>query len=247
MRYTIGVDLGFAKDYTAIVTLDREPRKVDGERIGEAFKREHHWVDHYRAVRVERMPLKTEYHNVVERVGQYKRRYPNSNIIVDATGVGLAVTQHLARDGVAHVPMLITGGHGYNTQKRPWSIAKAEIISKMLLVYGENRIHLSPTGESAHILRAELQDFRMKRTASGNEQYLGDWRVGAHDDLVLALGIAVWLAERSSTRHWWPDKNPPAPDHPQFQTYHAELEEKRLLAAAIRRYRPRRQLPGGFR
>jgi hypothetical protein len=38
-------------------------------------------------------------------------------------------------------------------------------------------------------------DFQVKITAAANEVF-GVWREGQHDDLVLAVAIAAWLAER---------------------------------------------------
>ena len=45
-------------------------------------------------------------------------------------------------------------------------------------------------------LTAELAGFQMKVTAAGHDQY-GAWREGAHDDLVLAVALAVWYGEHA--------------------------------------------------
>jgi hypothetical protein len=49
--------------------------------------------------------------------------------------------------------------------------------------------------DHAQILMSELADFRVRISASGSDTY-GAWRGGAHDDLVLALALAVWWADR---------------------------------------------------
>jgi hypothetical protein len=41
----------------------------------------------------------------------------------------------------------------------------------------------------------ELQQFQVKITAAANETF-GVWRDGQHDDLVLAVALACWWAER---------------------------------------------------
>ena len=43
----------------------------------------------------------------------------------------------------------------------------------------------------------DLETFRVKVTAAANETF-GAWREGQHDDLVLAVGIAAWQAERQA-------------------------------------------------
>jgi hypothetical protein len=47
----------------------------------------------------------------------------------------------------------------------------------------------------AETLETELQNFRVKITAAANETF-GAWRERDHDDLVLALALAVWHAEK---------------------------------------------------
>ena len=41
----------------------------------------------------------------------------------------------------------------------------------------------------------ELQNFQVKITLSANETF-GSWREGIHDDLVLAVSLAAWWAEK---------------------------------------------------
>jgi hypothetical protein len=54
----------------------------------------------------------------------------------------------------------------------------------------------------------ELETMRMRITASGNDQY-GAYGEGEHDDLVLALALALWYAERQDGR--LQRQNRPAP------------------------------------
>ena len=56
----------------------------------------------------------------------------------------------------------------------------------------------APEALSAGILMAELITFRSKITVAGNETF-GAWRERDHDDLVLAVALALWLAENAPT------------------------------------------------
>jgi hypothetical protein len=47
-------------------------------------------------------------------------------------------------------------------------------------------------------LARELQTFKIKMTAAGNET-LESWRERDHDDLVLAVALAAWAGENL---HW---------------------------------------------
>jgi hypothetical protein len=52
-------------------------------------------------------------------------------------------------------------------------------------------------------LKAELQNFRVNFTDAGSMTFAA--RTGAHDDLVLAVAIALWYAEfrtRSASGQW---------------------------------------------
>ena len=37
--------------------------------------------------------------------------------------------------------------------------------------------------------------FKVTLSASGHDSYANDWRENPHDDLVLAVALAVWLGE----------------------------------------------------
>jgi len=65
----------------------------------------------------------------------------------------------------------------------------------------ERRLRIAEQLPESSVLLAELQNFRVKISLSGHDSYAagegGMWREGAHDDLVLAVGIGAWLAEHA--------------------------------------------------
>jgi hypothetical protein len=56
---------------------------------------------------------------------------------------------------------------------------------------------VSPSLTHADTLVKELTNFRTKVTLSAPDT-LAAWREGQHDDLVLAVGVAAWAAERAT-------------------------------------------------
>lgn len=61
------------------------------------------------------------------------------------------------------------------------------------MALGHERLKIAKLPLAA-TLKAELKNFKRKYTPAGHEQYEA-WRSGDHDDLVLALAIALWTAE----------------------------------------------------
>ena len=55
---------------------------------------------------------------------------------------------------------------------------------------------------AAQLLARELQNFRVKVPLTSGDS-LGTWRENRHDDLVLAVGLACWMAEREPS--WGPN------------------------------------------
>jgi len=179
-RYVCGVDLGQAHDPTAIAVVRRLD---DGSRP--IFQCGH----------LERLPLGTSYPNIVSRVLQQLRRPPlagKSELVIDFTGVGRPVIDLFVGRGVTPVGVTITGGDVVTNDGPVWRVPKLILVSRVqaLLHSGQLKIHRSLADAPA--LVSELQDFRCHVTANGHWTF--NARSGKHDDLVLALAIALWRA-----------------------------------------------------
>ena len=59
----------------------------------------------------------------------------------------------------------------------------------------QRRLQVAPELAEADTLVRELTTFEVRVTSSANETF-GAWREGEHDDLVLAVAVAAWIAER---------------------------------------------------
>ena len=69
-----------------------------------------------------------------------------------------------------------------------WSACSRAVVEPAV----EDRAELP----EAEILVAELKAFSVKITQAGNETF-ESWRERDHDDMVLAVAMALWLAERA--------------------------------------------------
>jgi len=73
-------------------------------------------------------------------------------------------------------------------------LGKAWLVSRLQMLLQNGRLHLPRTAE-AEALARELLDYEIRVSEDANDRY-GAFRVGTHDDLVTALGLAVQLDPR---------------------------------------------------
>jgi len=183
--HILGLDLGMQQDYTALAVLERVWR-LDRE------KNRH--FGHFAVRHLQRWPLGTSYTQIVVDVHGLVQRPPlvNPLLAVDETGVGAAVVDMFkpTREFARLRPILITGGHETNG----FHVPKKELVGTLQVLLQTRRLKIAPLPER-EILTQELLNFRVKVTLAANETFEA-WRERDHDDLVLALAIAAWLAEQ---------------------------------------------------
>lgn len=187
--YIIGLDLGQSQDPTALAILERTPVDAAG-----------HPETTYAVRHLQRFSLGTAYTAVVGSVAQMAgtSRLRSAPVVVDQTGVGRAVVDLLQRTpGIAWVvPVTITGGQTVTTAADGgWHVPKKELVTCLQLLLQNRRLQVAQALPDAAVLVRELQNFRVRITVHAHETF-GAWREGEHDDLVLAVALACWWAER---------------------------------------------------
>ncbi|MCP4548616.1 MAG: hypothetical protein GY835_19340, partial [bacterium] len=142
------------------------------------------------------------YPAVAARVGEIATRVKArtdlySTIFVNATGTGAPVIDLIAeqaRDREIIWPVFFNYG---DRRKEEWeselqvTLGKAYLVTRLQTLLQTDRLHLSRTSE-AEALAQELLDYEVKVDEHANERY-GAFSVGTHDDLVMALGLAVQI------------------------------------------------------
>jgi hypothetical protein len=186
-----GLDLGQTQDYSAFAVLEKSWQRDSLS----SEPRSHYAVRH-----LERFPLGTPYTQVCARLARLFQSPPliGSKLSIDQTGVGRPVVDMLRRSEIeAQIrPITITGGHKATfAHQDGWLVPKKELVSTLQVLLQSRRIKVAPSLPEARTLTEELMNFRVKITLACNETF-GAWREGAHDDLVLAVAIAVWEGER---------------------------------------------------
>jgi hypothetical protein len=148
---------------------------------------------------LERMALGTRYAAIIERVQRLSSTPPLraalSAVVIDATGVGRPVVEQFRQAGVPNIQAVtITAGHAatFDPVDEGWRTPKRDLVSAVAIVLEQRCLEIAERLPEATTLVSELQQFRRRVTPTGSDQY-GSWRESAHDDLVLALALAVWF------------------------------------------------------
>jgi hypothetical protein len=200
MPFYFGLDLGQISDLSAGVILEAH---------GEGDERT------YDARYIEQFKLGTSYPMMVRAVCATLDRGPlagDCTLVIDHTGVGRPVFDMFTEAGLQAVGITITGGVGWHRETpHQWHVAKILLVGIVQKFLQSGRLRIGAKLPHAATLQKELRDFRVKISKAANETY--DAREGAHDDLVLALAIALFAAEHPLSR-WLPVDERPAADPP---------------------------------
>jgi hypothetical protein len=185
-QFVAGLDLGQAQDFTALVVAE----------FGAGVVAPRYDVRH-----IQRWPLGTSYPAIVADVLAMLRAEPlaGSKLIVDGTGVGRSVVDLLKSLGGRMVPVTITAGSQITLPSETdeyWHVPKKDLVGVVQTLLQSRRLWFAAGLIEVDTLTRELLNFRMKITAAANATFEA-WREQAHDDLVLALALALWFEEKA--------------------------------------------------
>jgi hypothetical protein len=198
--FSIGVDLGQRRDFSAVAVVERV------ETAGYGF--DHlHWMsraegmpDEWVVRHLERMALGTSYTAVsaqIVELAQHPALREDCRLVVDATGVGMPVVDMLraARPGCEMTPVLITGGQGERFDGKVWHVPKVDLLARLEGLLEQKRLRIARRMRESGTLVRELMDIKSARQASGRLK-VGAEGAGEHDDLALAVALAVWVGRK---------------------------------------------------
>ncbi len=186
-----GLDLGQVSDYSALVILERRGTSPKNYSFDCKY--------------LKRWELRTPYPKIVEDVvkivntPQLTQNVRDPTFLaIDSTGCGMPVADLFRRAPMkAHlVPVYITGGENVTRDGDVRRVPKRILAATAAIAVQSGKLKISTKLPLADTLISELQNFKAKTTPSGNDTYGAgaDWRENSHDDLVLALAMALWTA-----------------------------------------------------
>jgi hypothetical protein len=213
--YYWGLDLGQSADYSALAIIEEpvwlgrwtSPSDLPPELVAHAVektRREGRPPNPPLGLRhLERFELGTPYPRIAERVRALANTPPLDGkpgvLLVDKTGVGAGVIDHLVHVGINPTPVVIHGGAelSADNEGRGYRVPKRDLVSAVQVLLQTSRLKVAASLPEAETLRRELLNFRVKIDPKTAHDSYSHWREGDHDDLVLATAMACWF------REWW--------------------------------------------
>lgn len=200
-HWHVGVDLGQSHDPTAVCVLETKTAHIPDMALPHELP---HWRKQVREFQqpfhvrhLERLPLGMSYPNQVLHVAALLNRSPlnNARTFIDYTGVGRPVFDLFREARIPGVQgIAITAGSEVKKKHTGWSVPKNILVSRVQALLHTEQLKVAAGIPDAQILLRELQDFRVSYTSSGFAVF--NARSGSHDDLVLAVALAVFGASQ---------------------------------------------------
>jgi hypothetical protein len=219
-RYSVGVDLGQANDFTAIAVLKKEivpPETCMFSPVGKSpSNRLVEGSIIYDLVYLKRPRLGTPYDVIAKRVANLvcelepQRAFGELGQVtlsVDGTGVGRGVVDMLdtefKRRGTTSksVPRVdfrrvsVTGSQ--TTLKRPtrangyWSVPKKDLVFPAVAAFQQGKIRMGKVQDRDALVN-ELKNYRRTTNIATGNMAFEPWRESDHDDLLFAVCLALW-------------------------------------------------------
>ena len=202
-RHYLGLDLAQSLDFTALGIIERLDtfdvvrRFFTPNADTEAIYRSSLYLVRW----LERLRHGVSYPDTARHVAA-KLRDPaltNPVLVVDRTGIGRPVLDTFHELGVHPVAITITAGNSVTATGGGLGTPKRDLIAATRILLDTGRLRIASTLRYAEALRAELKGYQVQLSETGRDSYGA--AAGLHDDLVIALSLAAWEAERDVREH----------------------------------------------
>jgi len=196
MRRVMSVDLGRARDLTALAVAETEDREGGLIRI----------------VHLDQHPLGTDYKPIVDWVVAARERFPHTTVVVDVGEAGGLFLELLRERGIDAIGVRITGGeHESRDREGVHHVAKAILAGLLDVTSAADRLRLDPpTQKWAKEFNRQLHGYTRKVTPHGHARFESATEA-VHDDLVTAVKLCIWYLERHAgvplIRDFYPDQH----------------------------------------
>jgi len=209
----VGVELGARMENTALSVTERayvptgdrfNAMQYDHRAGRQTLESREKVAIQYRVRHLERRSPPVRYKGVAERVAELVGAVGDCVVAVDLTRTGRPVHSLImkaiheatkdAGASVKHCPLTVTGEFGAVSHSPDvgWLVPRRDLVSSALLLFEQEQLKIAEGLDLAATLSGEFESF----TPKAPKEELEGWRLGRNDDLVLAVALCVWAAER---------------------------------------------------
>jgi hypothetical protein len=158
----------------------------------------------YRVRHLERRSPPVLYKCIASRVAELVEAVGECVLVVDLTRTGQPVhalimnsVREVTKDTRTHVSqcsITVTGEYGAVSHSPDvwWLVPRRDLVSAALLLFESEQLKIAEGLDLAQTLTEEFTLFKPKAP----KEELEGWRLATNDDLVLAVAMSVWAAER---------------------------------------------------
>lgn len=214
MRFIVSVDVAQKRDYCAIQIYRDTPDLVLGDaRASEKDRIFHHWdlvfQDQFQGVSY------TELADRLVKLTQSKKLANNHDLLIDGTGVGVAVVDLLRQRGLLPIPIVATSGGqarpvyqeaetifgwgvkmaGLKTVKE-WHVPKVELVQSGQVAMEQRVVRVAPDIKYREELQEQLMGFKGRYNDKTLYTKYNAKTEDLHDDLITCFLQAMWWANR---------------------------------------------------
>jgi hypothetical protein len=181
VRRYVGVDLGQLNDYTAVCVLEQAGTHPDALYAVRHLERWRGVAYPDQVSRLQRLLGTPELHG--------------ADLIVDRTGVGIAVVDSMRAAGLRPIAVSIHGGETVSGGGTEYRCPKRDLVGVVAVLLQAGRLKIAQQLPDAATLAEELRNFKVQFNPQTAHDSYAAWREQDHDDLVLAVALAAWFAE----------------------------------------------------
>lgn len=215
-QYVVSIDIAKRRDFTAIQIYRDTPELIRGDKAAHAPDRQFHYQDLVYQFKGQDMRYQDLAMHVVRLLSD-KKVNNNNDLIVDGTGVGVAVVDIFRERGLNPIPIVATSGgtarpvyadigniFGTGEQLKgmqtvsEWHVPKVEMVQAGQVAMEQRLVRIAPNVNHLDDFREQLQGFKGRFNEKTNYTRYDAEDDDVHDDFITCYLMAMWWIRTKS-------------------------------------------------
>lgn len=215
-QYIVAVDIAKRRDYTAIQIYRDTPELIKGDARANSLDKHFHHQDLVYQFKGQDMRYQDLAMHIVRLLSD-KKVQNNNDLIVDGTGVGVAVVDIFRERGLNPIPIVATAGgsarpiysdignilgngpalKGMKTVSE-WHVPKVEMVQAGQVAMEQHLVRIAPNVSHLEDFKEQLMGFKGRFNENTNYTKYDAEDDDVHDDFITCYLMAMWWARTKS-------------------------------------------------